>query len=117
MPNRFLLTLCQFAFLVPSLAWHLSFPGTLWCGPGHTESSSGQLGVAKETDSCCRDHDRCSKKIGKPPCKPFEPSTCAKGKALHNGKLDDNDNNNNNNNDDDDNDNDNDNNNSFCCML
>lgn len=37
----------------------ITYPGTLWCGPGDVASSDDQLGYHKETDKCCRDHDHC----------------------------------------------------------
>jgi secretory phospholipase A2 len=38
---------------------NLSFPGTKWCGPGNTASEYDDLGSAKDTDMCCREHDHC----------------------------------------------------------
>ncbi|KAM4797235.1 protein PROCA1 [Rhinophrynus dorsalis] len=37
-----------------------TYPGTLWCGAGHSASSYEDLGEHKETDSCCRTHDHCA---------------------------------------------------------
>lgn len=39
---------------------HLIKPGTKWCGDGNTARSYQDVGVLFKTDSCCRDHDKCS---------------------------------------------------------
>ncbi|XP_077167896.1 protein PROCA1 [Paroedura picta] len=36
-----------------------TYPGTLWCGAGNIAESYQQLGVHRETDRCCREHDHC----------------------------------------------------------
>ncbi|CAG5133386.1 unnamed protein product [Candidula unifasciata] len=33
------------------------YPGTKWCGPGNVASGPDDLGPARKTDACCRDHD------------------------------------------------------------
>ncbi|XP_038054639.1 acidic phospholipase A2 PA4-like, partial [Patiria miniata] len=37
--------------------------GTVWCGVGDTADNYTDLGVHRETDICCRDHDHCPEKI------------------------------------------------------
>ena len=40
--------------------------GTKWCGPGHVAKSYDDLGEHRETDICCRDHDKhCKARIDK----------------------------------------------------
>ena len=34
------------------------FSGTKWCGPGHIAKTYDELGTNRETDKCCREHDR-----------------------------------------------------------
>lgn len=36
-----------------------SFEGTLWCGDGTRAKSREELGLFKDTDACCREHDEC----------------------------------------------------------
>ncbi|KAK0073385.1 hypothetical protein PV325_009796 [Microctonus aethiopoides] len=36
------------------------FPGTHWCGDGDIAESDNDLGFFKSTDTCCRQHDKCS---------------------------------------------------------
>jgi secretory phospholipase A2 len=35
------------------------YPGTMWCGPGHTAPDEKTLGRKRYTDKCCREHDNC----------------------------------------------------------
>lgn len=44
---------------VQNAAPYITFPGTLWCGPGHHDVEYDDLGTERETDMCCRDHDHC----------------------------------------------------------
>ncbi|XP_053617028.1 phospholipase A2-like [Plodia interpunctella] len=41
------------------LKFSLIYPGTKWCGPGNVADDFDDLGVAKDTDMCCRAHDNC----------------------------------------------------------
>ncbi|XP_068126251.1 protein PROCA1 [Hyperolius riggenbachi] len=36
-----------------------TYPGTLWCGAGDNAEDEDDLGEHRETDSCCRTHDKC----------------------------------------------------------
>lgn len=38
---------------------NITFPGTVWCGPGATARKFDDLGRHKDTDECCRNHDNC----------------------------------------------------------
>ncbi|XP_011189809.1 phospholipase A2 [Zeugodacus cucurbitae] len=42
---------------VPSTG--ITVPGTKWCGPGNTAADYNDLGIQRETDTCCRQHDHC----------------------------------------------------------
>ncbi|WNE40226.1 MAG: hypothetical protein GBAus27B_000293 [Mycoplasmataceae bacterium] len=38
-------------------------PGTKWCGDGDRAKDDEDLGLFKETDACCRAHDKCDSNI------------------------------------------------------
>ncbi|XP_051490330.1 group 3 secretory phospholipase A2 [Apus apus] len=40
-----------------------TLPGTLWCGAGDSAGHSGELGLFRGPDRCCREHDQCSAQI------------------------------------------------------
>ena len=69
------LALCFSSRVEFSSALRLSFPGTLWCGPGETAGDPDALGPAGETDACCREHDHCTI----PPIKPMTRGKHAEG--------------------------------------
>lgn len=35
------------------------YPGTLWCGDGNQAKSKHEVGLFRNTDSCCKQHDLC----------------------------------------------------------
>lgn len=39
------------------------YPGTLWCGDGNTARSEHEVGIFRNTDTCCRMHDKCPSSI------------------------------------------------------
>ena len=41
----------------------INYPGTKWCGPGHSANSVDDIGSNYRLDSCCRDHDLCPDKM------------------------------------------------------
>ncbi|XP_074093843.1 uncharacterized protein LOC141524089 [Cotesia typhae] len=43
--------------------WGTIFPGTKWCGQGNKAMHEDDFGKYRRTDMCCRNHDRCPKKI------------------------------------------------------
>ncbi|XP_011313037.1 phospholipase A2 isoform X2 [Fopius arisanus] len=43
--------------------WGVIYPGTKWCGQGNKAKDENDLGKFKQTDRCCRAHDRCPDKI------------------------------------------------------
>lgn len=48
-------------FFVIFVSFHIDrFVGTKWCGPGNVAANENSLGVAAQTDVCCRQHDQCS---------------------------------------------------------
>ncbi|XP_050442837.1 phospholipase A2 phaiodactylipin-like isoform X2 [Adelges cooleyi] len=52
---------CETAFKGPSKNTGFIYPGTKWCGPGNIAKNYTDLGVYKEEDMCCRDHDHCTR--------------------------------------------------------
>ncbi|XP_066254423.1 phospholipase A2-like [Euwallacea similis] len=40
--------------------WFFIYPGTKWCGAGDIAENDEDLGTARNTDKCCRAHDKCS---------------------------------------------------------
>ncbi|CAH1112653.1 unnamed protein product [Psylliodes chrysocephalus] len=45
------------------------YPGTKWCGPGNKAKNYTDLGYHYKEDTCCREHDRCPKSLGKGECR------------------------------------------------
>ncbi|KAF5308867.1 hypothetical protein FQR65_LT00567 [Abscondita terminalis] len=41
----------------------LIYPGTVWCGDGDRARSYNDVGLFKDTDRCCRNHDMCGDNI------------------------------------------------------
>lgn len=39
------------------------YPGTLWCGDGNAARSENEVGLFKNTDTCCKIHDKCPSSI------------------------------------------------------
>ncbi|XP_025410504.1 uncharacterized protein LOC112683607 isoform X2 [Sipha flava] len=39
------------------------YPGTKWCGPGNIANNYSDLGVYREEDICCREHDHCTRTL------------------------------------------------------
>lgn len=39
------------------------YPGTLWCGDGNQARSEYEVGIFRNTDICCRMHDKCPSSI------------------------------------------------------
>lgn len=39
------------------------YPGTLWCGDGNQARSEHDIGIFRNTDICCRMHDKCPSSI------------------------------------------------------
>ncbi|XP_031628526.1 uncharacterized protein LOC116344217 [Contarinia nasturtii] len=35
------------------------YPGTLWCGDGNQASNQNEIGLFRNTDICCKQHDEC----------------------------------------------------------
>lgn len=35
------------------------YPGTLWCGSGNQARSAHEVGIFRNTDICCKAHDKC----------------------------------------------------------
>jgi len=66
------------------------YPGTKWCGRGHTANNYTELGERRELDKCCRAHDHCPlvihsriKKFGLHNSQFYTSSHCKCDDALH----------------------------------
>lgn len=35
------------------------YPGTLWCGDGNQARNKNEIGLFRNTDICCKQHDQC----------------------------------------------------------
>ncbi|XP_050548186.1 phospholipase A(2)-like [Daktulosphaira vitifoliae] len=56
-----LFKICENVFKRSSQNIGFIYPGTKWCGPGNIAKSYSDLGVYKKEDSCCREHDHCTR--------------------------------------------------------
>lgn len=50
--NLLFTLLCLFCFC-------LLFTGTLWCGDGNHAKNANEIGLFRNTDICCKQHDQC----------------------------------------------------------
>ncbi|VVC35838.1 Phospholipase A2 domain,Phospholipase A2, histidine active site [Cinara cedri] len=55
--------ICRGALRGPCQNIDFIYPGTKWCGPGNVAKNYSDLGVYREEDICCREHDHCTRTL------------------------------------------------------